>query len=107
LKKLRSEYGGEGEDYVVRTREPGPVNTGRLRVQLCRRSEKAGLGRITPRILRDTYAMHAIRAGATSDVVAELMGFASAQQVTKRYMSGSPRGKRELVERMYEEDMGT
>ena len=107
LEKIQREYGGEGEDYVVRTSEPGPVNTGRLRVLLYRRSEKAGLGRVTPRLLRDTYAMHAIHAGGTSDVVAELMGFASAQQVTKRYVSGSPRGKRELIERMYKEDMGT
>lgn len=53
-------------------------------------------------MLRDSYAMRAVRAGATSDELAELMGFASPQQVIRRYMPRKAGDKRRLVDRMFE-----
>lgn len=47
--------------------------------------------------------MKAVRAGATSDVLAELMGFASPQQVVRRYMPRVSEDKRLLIDRMFPE----
>lgn len=46
------------------------------------------------------YAMRAVRAGASSDIIAELMGFSSSRQVIRRYMPHMSSDKQELVERM-------
>lgn len=42
-------------------------------------------------------------AGATSDTIAELMGFASSQQVIRRYMPKTVTDKRELMKKMFGE----
>ena len=41
-----------------------------------------------------------MRAGASSDMIAELMGFSSSRQVIRRYMPHMSSDKQELVERM-------
>lgn len=71
-----------------------------------RRSKAAGIGRVTPRTLRDTYAIRAVQAGASSDIIAELMGFASAQQVVRKYMPASSLDRHDLVNQMYENSDG-
>lgn len=42
-----------------------------------------------------------VQAGATSDLIAELMGFASSQQVIRRYMPANKMNERELLDRMF------
>lgn len=42
-----------------------------------------------------------MRAGASSDMIAELMGFASSQQVIRRYMPKNVTDKSELVKKMF------
>lgn len=101
LTGIRNRYGGTGEEFVVNASDRKPVRMARMRAALSRSGEFAGLGRVTPRMLRDTYAIHAVQAGATSDMIAELMGFASPQQVLRRYMPKTATDKRELVRRMY------
>lgn len=101
LSRIMCEYKPEPKAFVVNTSIREPVRTDRMRSVLLRRAQSAGLGKVTPRMLRDTYAIHAVQAGATSDMVAELMGFASAQQVVRRYMPRSSSDKRNLVNQMY------
>lgn len=84
LLKIRSIYGTDEEYFVTNPSEQEPAHMDTMRAILLRRSQRAGAGRVTPRMLRDTYGIRAVQAGATSDMIAELMGFASAQQVVRR-----------------------
>lgn len=102
LKKEWEENSPEKEDFVLDSGTHTPVRVDRMRAALGRMGRRLGLGKVTPQMLRDTYAMRAVHAGATSDIIAELMGFATPQQVIKRYMSRSPVDKRELIDRMFE-----
>lgn len=102
LRNIRESYPCEDDDFVISSSKQNPVTMEKMRSVLYRCSQNAGVGRITPRILRDTYAIRAVQAGATSDMIAELMGFASAQQVVRRYMPKAVADQREFVNRMYE-----
>lgn len=101
LLKIYKIYGTNEEYFVTNPSEQEPVHMDTMRAILLRRSQRAGVGRVTPRMLRDTYAIRAVQAGATSDMIAELMGFASAQQVVRRYMPRIPCDKKNLVNQMY------
>lgn len=101
LADVRRDFSCEEEEFVLRTDDRKAVRLDRLRSALLRRGRNAGIEQVTPQMLRDTYAMRAVEAGATSDVIAELMGFASSQQVIRRYMPKKTVDKQELVNRMY------
>lgn len=101
LAQIRGQFQKGGEDLVVDSSGEEPMRLDRLRSSLLRRGKSIGIERLTPQLLRDTYAMRAVQAGATSDVIAELMGFSSSQQVVRRYMPKRKTDRRELVNRMY------
>ena len=101
LKNLKENYQGRPEDFVLGNQAKEPVRVDRMRAALQRRSHMCGMDTVTPRMLRDTYAMRAVQAGATSDLIAELMGFASSQQVIRRYMPAGKMNERELLNRMF------
>ncbi|MBS6396071.1 MAG: tyrosine-type recombinase/integrase family protein [Clostridiales bacterium] len=103
LKELSGEYGGRPEDFVLSRSDQEPIRMDRMRAALMRRANSCGMGPVTLRMLRDTYAVRAVQSGATSDTIAELMGFASSQQVIRRYMPRSVTDKQELVRRMFGE----
>ncbi len=103
LEEVHSQYKGTGNAFVLGNSEHEPVRMDRMRAALMRKSEACGLGMVTPRMLRDTYAMKAVHAGAGSDMIAELMGFASSQQVIRRYMPKASVNKRELIRKMFGE----
>lgn len=103
LHQIKKEYGGEPEEFVLNKSNREPVRMDRMRAVLLRRGNSCGMGNVTPRMLRDTYAMRAVHAGATSDTIAELMGFASSQQVIRRYMPKTVTDKRELMKKMFGE----
>lgn len=100
LQSLQERYHAKPEDFVLQDDDGQPVQTDRMRAALIREGKASGLKHVTPRSLRDTYAMRAVRAGASSDVIAELMGFSSTRQVIRRYMPNIASDKEELVERM-------
>jgi len=102
LEQVRRKYKVGPEDFVIYSSGPGPVRVDRMRSALMRRGKACGLNGVTPRMLRDTYAMRAVQAGGTSDMIAELMGFASPEQVIRKYMPHIPGAKKELVEKMYQ-----
>ena len=101
LEQVKREYHGEPDDFVLGGSEKKPVRMDRMRAVLMRRAQACGMGSVTPRMLRDTYAIRAVRAGASSDMIAELMGFASSQQVIRRYMPKNVTDKSELVKKMF------
>ena len=101
LDKLQKSYQGNPEDFVLGNQAQEPVRVDRMRAALQRRSHMCGMDTVTPRMLRDTYAMRAVQAGATSDLIAQLMGFASSQQVIRRYMPANKMNERELLDRMF------
>lgn len=101
LAEIREQFESDEDTFVVNPYESEPMRLDRMRSALLRRGNSAGIGKITPQMLRDTYAMRAVHAGAASDVIAELMGFASPQQVVRRYMPKAAVDKRELINRMY------
>lgn len=101
LKNLKESYESRPEEFVLGNQAKEPVRVDRLRAALQRRSHMCGMDTVTPRMLRDTYAMRAVQAGATSDLIAELMGFASSQQVIRRYMPANKMNERELLDRMF------
>lgn len=103
LHQVQASYEGKAEDFVLCRSEREPVRMDRMRAALMRKSDSCGMGTVTPRMLRDTYAMRAVHAGAGSDMIAELMGFASPQQVIRRYMPEASVDKRELVKKMFGE----
>lgn len=100
---IQKRFQKTAEDFVVASENGEPVTQDRMRAALLRRGKDAGLGRVTPQMLRDTYAMRAVWAGASSDMIAELMGFSSSRQVVRRYMPKNAMDKRTLVNHMYEE----
>ena len=101
LKSIKERYQGNLEDFVLGNQAQEPVGVDRMRVALQRHSNMCGMDTVTPRMLRDTYAMRAVQAGATSDLIAQLMGFASSQQVIRRYMPANKMNERELLDRMF------
>lgn len=103
LRQVKAEFSGMDEDFVLCRSDQEPIRMDRMRAALMRKSNSCGMGTVTPRMLRDTYAMRAVHAGASSDMIAELMGFASSQQVIRRYMPKSAVDKRELVRKMFGE----
>lgn len=103
LFQVYREYGGAPEDFVLNPSNQEPVQIDRLRAALLRKGNSCGIEKVTPRMLRDTYAMRAVKAGATSDTIAELLGFASSQQVIRRYMPRAVTDKRELIKKMFSE----
>lgn len=100
LQSLQERYHARPEDFVLQDDDGLPVQTDRMRAALIREGKSSGIKHLTPRTLRDTYAMRAVHAGASSDVIAELMGFSSTRQVIRRYMPNIASDKEELVERM-------
>lgn len=101
LEEVHRKFPGGEEDFVLYSPDHKVVRLDRMRSALMRKGKSAGIEKVTPQMLRDTYAMRAVEAGATSDVIAELMGFASSQQVVRRYMPKRTVDKQELVNRMY------
>lgn len=101
LSEVQKEYGGKAQAFVLGGSETEPVRMDRMRAALMRKGRACGLGTVTPRMLRDTYAMRAVHAGANSDMIAEMMGFASSRQVIRRYMPKEAADKRELVNKMF------
>ena len=101
LEKLQKSYQGNPEDFVLGNQADEPVRVDRMRAALQRRSHMCGMDTVTPRMLRDTYAMRAVQAGATSDLIAQLMEFASSQQVIRRYMPANKMNERKLLDRMF------
>lgn len=102
LKELKQEYEPAEESFVLSRSEKEPMSLDRMRKALSRRAASCGMEKVTPRMLRDTYAMRAVKAGASSDMIAELMGFASSKQVIRRYMPMRMENKRELINKMYQ-----
>ena len=102
MKDVQQQYQGEPEEFVLCKSREEPIRIDRMRAALMRRGNICGLGNITPQMLRDTYAIRAVQAGASSDMIAELMGFASSQQVIRRYMPRTILNKKELMKRMFE-----
>lgn len=103
LLQVRNEFGGEPENFVLCRSAMEPVSMDRMRAALLRKGRSCHMEAITPRMLRDTYAMRAVQAGATSDMIAEVMGFASSKQVIRRYMPKTVTDKRELMKKMFGE----
>lgn len=101
LVQVRKDFQTGEEDFVLSRSDQEPVRVDRMRAALLRRGSSCGMGTVTPRMLRDTYAMRAVQAGATSDMIAELMGFASPQQVIRRYMPKTAANKKELINKMF------
>lgn len=101
LLEIRQQFECDEDTFVVNPYESEPMRLDRMRSALLRKGNSVGIRKITQQILRDTFAMRAVHAGATSDVIAELMGFASPQQVVRRYMPRTTADKRELINRMY------
>jgi len=101
LVQVRKDFQAGEEDFVLSRSDREPVRVDRMRAALLRRGNSCGMGTVTPRMLRDTYAMRAVQAGATSDMIAELMGFASSQQVIRRYMPKTAADKKDLVNKMF------
>lgn len=101
LMDIRAQFTAGEDAFVVNPYVKEPMSPECMRAALARKGVQAGCGRVTPQMLRDTYAMRAVKAGAASDVIAELMGFSSPQQVVKRYMPGRADSKWELVSWMY------
>lgn len=100
LVQLEQEFGQDPELFVVGGgKEPARID--RLRAALQRRASKCGLEEVTPRMLRDTYAMRAVQAGATSDLITRWMGFASSQQVIRRYMPEKTGEAEMILARMF------
>lgn len=101
MKQIKVRYRAAEKDFVLYGADQEPVNLDRMRAALRRRSISCGIGNVTVRMLRDTYAMRAVQAGASSDDIAELMGFATSQQVIRRYMPKGRPDRSELLKRMY------
>ena len=101
MENTRRRYEGKPEEFVLSKSGDMPVRIDRMRAALMRRAQSCGMGKVTPRMLRDTYAIRAVQAGASSDTVAELMGFASSQQVIRRYMPRETTDKKELMKKMF------
>ncbi len=101
LEEIRGSYKPEEEMFVLCQSKTSPIRIDRMRAALMRKARSCGMGTVTPRMLRDTYAMRAVQAGAPSDMIAELMGYASSQQVIRRYMPLSALGKQDLVNQMF------
>ena len=102
MHQVQSEYDGRPEEFVLNKSGRDPVRIDRMRAALARKSRACGMGTVTPRMLRDTYAMRAVHAGASSDMIAELLGFSSSRQVIRRYMPEMAMNKKELVKKMFE-----
>ena len=64
LKSIKERYQGREEDFVIGNQAQEPVRVDRMRAALQRRSHMCGMDTVTPRMLRDTYAMRAVQAGA-------------------------------------------
>lgn len=103
LKEVQTRYGGKPEDFVLCGSDQKPAHMDRLRMALAQKGESCGIKGVTPGLLRDTYVMRAVRAGASSDTIAELIGYASSRQVIRRYMPRTVTDKRELVKKMFGE----
>lgn len=103
LKQVKMAYRAGPQDFVLSRPGEEPVGMDQMRAALLRKGSSCGLGRVTPRMLRDTYAMRAVHAGASSDTIAEIMGFSSSRQVIRRYMSRTVTDKRELLKKMFGE----
>ena len=101
MERIRDSYRPGEDDFVLCGADRQPVNLDRMRAALRRRSISCGVGNVTVRMLRDTYAMRAVQAGASSDDIAELMGFSSSRQVVRRYMPKGRTDRNELLKRMY------
>lgn len=102
--EIKRQFAPAEDAFVANPYRKSPVHPECLRVALARKSDQAGIGRVTPQMLKDTYACRAVQAGASSDQIAELMGFSSTQQVTRRYMPGAPLEKWTLVRWMYDQN---
>ncbi len=103
LKNLKEKYQAKPEAFVLSNRTKEPLQINHMRAVLKRHSDMCDMKPVvTPRILRDTYAMRAVQAGAASDLIAQLMGFASPNQVLRRYMPVNDKNAREIIERMFE-----
>ena len=103
LKNLKEKYQAKPEAFVLSNRTKEPLQINHMRAVLKRHSDMCEMKpAVTPRILRDTYAMRAVQAGAASDLIAQLMGFASPNQVLRRYMPVNDKNAREIIERMFE-----
>ena len=105
LQKIRMQYFRTDEDYVILETGDGPLRQDRFRAYLSRCSKRILHRTVTPRMLRDTYAIYAIYAlkgGMDSDTVAELLGCSSSRQVINRYMPRKSCDRRKIVEQIYE-----
>lgn len=71
LKSIKERYQGREEDFVIGNQAQEPVRVDRM------------------------------QAGATSDLIAQLMGFASSHQVIRRYMPANKMNERKLLDRMF------
>ena len=101
LLEIRKEYRRGEEDFVVSEDGRTILRPDRFRAWLTRCSRRE-LGRnVTTRMLRDTYAISALRNGADSDTVAELLGACSSRQIIRRYLPKQRMDGRAIVEEMY------
>ena len=103
LQDIRIQYQRSDEDYVISQTGRNLLHQDRFRSHLMRYSKKNLKRVVTPRMLRDTYAVYALQAGADSDTVAELLGYYSSRQIIRRYMPRKAIDKKKIVERMYEQ----
>ncbi len=103
LRKIRIQYQRTGEEYVVSEMGDSLLRQDRFRTYLMRCSKRKLKRNVTPRMLRDTYAIYALKAGADSDTVAGLLGFSSSKQIIRRYMPEKVMNQQQIVESVYEE----
>ena len=96
------QYFRTDEDYVISETGDDPLRQDRFRAYLSRCSKRTLHRTVTPRMLRDTYAIYALKAGMDSDTVAELLGCSSSRQVINRYIPRKSCDRRKIVEPIYE-----
>lgn len=102
LQKIRMQYFRTDEDYVISETGDDPLRQDRFRAYLSRCSKRTLHRTVTPRMLRDTYAIYALKAGMDSDTVAELLGCSSSRQVINRYMPRKSCDRQQIVEQLYD-----
>lgn len=102
LQKIRMQYLRAEDDYVISEIGGDPLRQDRFRAYLSRCSKRTLNKTVTPRMLRDTYAIYALKGGMDSDTVAELLGCSSSRQVINRYMQRKSCDRRKIVEQIYE-----
>lgn len=96
---LREAHGKTSECSLFSVRETNgravPVSGRCLQIRLSQAAARTGLGRIRVQDLRDSFAVHALRAGADVQAIAFSMGYRSVSSMD-RYVSLVPPAERKV-----------